>query len=597
MANEAERAQFGSSLEFILTVIGYAVGLGNVWRFPYLVFKHGGAPFLIPFFAMLFLVGIPTFFLETAIGQFSGLSPSHAFEKMSPVFQGVGYAAIIINAFVGFYYNVIIAYCLYYLVFSLRSELLWSNCNGEIDCFKRLNLSSNCTEDKLPFVQNNITIRSPSEVYFYDKVLEISDGIQNLDGLVTPLVLALLLAWFLVYVALAKGVASLGKISYFTSTFPYVMLTILVVRGALLEGAGEGVKFYVGQFNISQLGDPELWKDATVQVFYALSACTGGLISMSSFNAFNNNLLRDALLVPILDCLTGFYAGFAIFTVLGHMYITKCVDSFNEVAAKGPELAFVVYPEGLSLMGKAAPFFSFLFFIMMLALGFGSEFSIMESVMSTAIDIFNKKINTRAKQLGARLVICIVYFLCGLTMVSRGGLYVLNLIDTVIAGYPLLIVGLLQVIVVPWVYGTERFVNDIECMIGKKSKSFWLIWIISWRFITPLVLLGIIIATIIMPAEAISLKGVIYPDYAVAIGWVIVAIPIAAIPVCAIYQAYKFRANPRDMFKPSEDYYANRKKNEEKLKKADKSDNHFEMLPTNEANSHSNIRKNVIAPV
>lgn len=77
--------------------------------------------------------------------------------------------------------------------------------------------------------------------------------------------------------------------------------------------------------------------------------------------------------MPILDCLTGFYAGFAIFTVLGHMYITKCVASFSEVAAQGPELAFVVYPEGLSLMGSAAPLFSVLFFIMMLALGFGSE--------------------------------------------------------------------------------------------------------------------------------------------------------------------------------------------------------------------------------
>ncbi len=94
---------------------------------------------------------------------------------------------------------------------------------------------------------------------------------------------------------------------------------------------------------------------------------------MSSFSAFNNDIIRDALLVPTLDILTGFYAGFAIFTVLGNMYLTKCVSSFAEVAAQGPELAFVVYPEGLSLMGASAPVFSVLFFVMMLALGFGSE--------------------------------------------------------------------------------------------------------------------------------------------------------------------------------------------------------------------------------
>lgn len=94
---------------------------------------------------------------------------------------------------------------------------------------------------------------------------------------------------------------------------------------------------------------------------------------MASFSMFDNNLLRDAILVPTLDIFTGFYAGFAIFTVLGNMYLTKCVDSFAEVAAQGPELAFVVYPEGLSLMGSTAPIFSVLFFVMMLALGFGSE--------------------------------------------------------------------------------------------------------------------------------------------------------------------------------------------------------------------------------
>ncbi len=121
------------------------IGLGNVWRFPFLVFKNGGAAFLVPFFIMLFLVGIPLFFLEIAIGQFSALSPSkedfldlhyfiylinnlilvHTFEKMVPLFKGLGYAAILINCFIGFYYNVIIAYCFYYFAYSIRIELPW----------------------------------------------------------------------------------------------------------------------------------------------------------------------------------------------------------------------------------------------------------------------------------------------------------------------------------------------------------------------------------------------------------------------------------------------------------------------------------------
>lgn len=142
-------------------------------------------------------------------------------------------------------------------------------------------------------------------------MLRITDGIDNLGSLNPHIVLSLLLAWFFVFAALSKGVQSLGKISYFTATFPYVILTVLVIRGCLLPGAGAGITYYVGQFDASKLGDAELWKDAvkpnrslmsnklesflilkTVQVFYALSACSGGLVSMSSFNAFNNNLLR-----------------------------------------------------------------------------------------------------------------------------------------------------------------------------------------------------------------------------------------------------------------------------------------------------------------
>ncbi len=101
------------------------------------------------------------------------------------------------------------------------------------------------------------------------------------------------------------------------------------------------------------------------------------------------------------------------------MYIVKCAKDFSEVAAQGPELAFVVYPEGLSLMGGAAPVFSILFFLMMLALGFGSEFSIMEAAMSTVIDVLHKIVNTKKRIILTRLIITIVYFLAGLTMATN----------------------------------------------------------------------------------------------------------------------------------------------------------------------------------
>ena len=144
--------------------------MGNVWRFPYLVFNNGGGAFIVIFFLMLFLVGIPIFFLELAIGQFSGIGPTDVFHKMAPLFQGIlkrfwthvspklntfffvvaglGYAALTCNAFVGFYYNVIIAYCFYYLLMSLRSKLPWSSCDqpwNSDQCVIRTNFTYNCS--------------------------------------------------------------------------------------------------------------------------------------------------------------------------------------------------------------------------------------------------------------------------------------------------------------------------------------------------------------------------------------------------------------------------------------------------------------------
>ncbi len=127
-------------------------------------------------------------------------------------------------------------------------------------------------------------------------------------------------------------------------------------------------------------------------------------------------------MIPILDCFTGIYAGFAIFSVLGYMFQTKCASTFQEVVAAGAELAFIVYPEGISLIKAVPPLWSTLFFLMMLALGFGSEFSIMETTMIMVIDLFKKQLNTRFKQILMRAAICLVYFLLGLVLTTKVGL-------------------------------------------------------------------------------------------------------------------------------------------------------------------------------
>lgn len=167
----------------------------------------------------------------------------------------------------------------------------------------------------------------------------------------------------------------------------------------------------------------------------------------------------------------------------------------------------------------------------------------MESTISTFMDVFHEKINTNKKKIITRGLICAVYFGFGLTMASQAGLYILNLIDYYISGYPTIVVGILQMIVVPWIYGADQLIYDLECMIGKKPKWMWMVWKIAWKFICPGVLIVIMLSSFFMPKSEFSLRGIPYPLYSRVIGWIITIVPISFIPILGIMQAYKYKFN------------------------------------------------------
>ncbi|KAJ8333756.1 hypothetical protein SKAU_G00410750 [Synaphobranchus kaupii] len=140
-AEDAERETWGKKIDFLLSVIGFAVDLANVWRFPYLCYKNGGGAFLIPYILFLVIAGMPLFYMELALGQYNREGAATIW-KICPVFKGVGYTVILIALYVGFYYNVIIAWSLYYLYSSCTLELPWQKCGNIWN-------SENCTDPKV----------------------------------------------------------------------------------------------------------------------------------------------------------------------------------------------------------------------------------------------------------------------------------------------------------------------------------------------------------------------------------------------------------------------------------------------------------------
>ncbi|CAG0899686.1 unnamed protein product, partial [Cyprideis torosa] len=367
-----KRPEWANKAEFVLACVGFAVGLGNVWRFPYLCYKNGGGAFLIPYFVFLLGAGIPLFVLEVGLGQYLSEGGISAW-RISPAFKGVGYGTTIICFWLNIYYVVILAWSNLYFVFSFTTgPLPWSTCNNWWNTDKCFVIHSNTTGK----FQSDIV---DSTVEFWEnRIQKMSTGIGDFNFINWELALSLLFSWIVCYFCIVKGVKSTGKVVYFTATFPYVMLFILFIRGVTLDGAWEGIVYYLSP-DMSALLKPQVWMDAGTQIFFSYAIALGCMIALGSYNKFHNNFLNQCYFICLLNSATSIFAGLVIFSVLGFM--AKVMDvPISKVADSGPGLVFIAYPRAVAEM-PAAPVWSVLFFFMIFLLGLDSQFVGMEGFM------------------------------------------------------------------------------------------------------------------------------------------------------------------------------------------------------------------------
>eukprot|EP00064_Thunnus_orientalis_P002224 superscaffoldBa00000155_g2231 len=530
------RGKWASKTEFLLSMAGEIIGLGNVWRFPYLCFKNGGGIFLVPYFVFLFFCGIPVFFLETALGQYTSEGAVTAWRKICPMLEGksaaekdlwVGIASLVIVIYLNIYYIVVLAWAIFYLINSFQSPLPWSTCdnwwNTDDACVYK------CLHD--PFLPHS------------NRVLRMSDD-MSLGKVHWDLALCLLLAWIICYFCIWKGIKSTGKVVYFTATFPYVMLIILFFRGMTLPGAVEGVKYYL-QPDFSKIIDPGIWLDAGTQVFFSYAVCQGVLTALGSYNKYNNNCYRDCLALCCLNSATSIFAGFVVFSVLGFMAYDQGV-SIHEVIASGPGLAFIAYPKALSLL-PGSTFWAVLFFLMILLLGLDSQFVCVESLATAITDLFPRQLRKPGRREILVLVIAAVCFLLGLPLVSEGGIVLFQLIDSYGAsGISLLFIACFETIGIAWVYGADRFYYNIEDMIGYLPFP---VLKYCWLFITPT------ICWLTMQYDLSEGGHFVVYDFvpgfwATILGSLLIITPLIFIP---IFMLVPLCRNPKNMTTPSSD--------------------------------------------
>lgn len=591
MENPAEiddRPAWNNKLQYILAQIGYSVGLGNVWRFPYLCQKNGGGAYLVPYFILLLIIGIPLFFLELAVGQRIRRGSIGVWNYICPRLGGIGFASCIVCFFVGLYYNVIIGWSIFYFFKSFQSPLPWSEC---------------------PLITNgNVTIvepeceKSSATTYFwYRDALNISDNINDGGGLNWRMTLCLLSAWFIVGLCTIKGIQSSGKVMYFSSLFPYVVLVCFLIRSLLLRGSIDGI-LHMFTPKLEKMMETQVWREAATQVFFALGLGFGGVIAFSSYNKKDNNCHFDAALVAFINFFTSILATLVVFAVLGfkaNVMNEKCVitnsekiigylnsdvlshdlipphinfshltasdyaemytviktvkeDHFKELgldtcqledelnkSVQGTGLAFIAFTEAMTHF-PASPFWSVLFFLMLINLGLGSMMGTMEGIMSPIVDTFK----VRKEFLTISCVL--IAFAIGLIFVQRSGNYFVTMFDDYSATLPLTIVVILENISVSWVYGTKKFMQELTEMLGFTPYRYYYY---TWKYISPLAMAILLVTSIVQlgitpPGYNAWIKDtateqfVIFPGWALGTTIALIVVGILPIPIIFIIRHF-----------------------------------------------------------
>uniref|UniRef100_T1IMI3 Transporter n=1 Tax=Strigamia maritima TaxID=126957 RepID=T1IMI3_STRMM len=582
-----QRYTWSSSGEFVLACIGYTVGLGNIWRFPYLCYKNGGGAFLVPYFVILLFCGMPLLYLELAVGQYTRMGPVGALEKICPIFKGAGLATVVVSFLLCTYYNVIVAWTLFYLFNSLRGDLPWTRCGNKwhsMQCDR--NLTGNSSSSQV--IPPNES-KTPAQDFYDHKVLEMSEGIDRPGDMRWELVLALFVAWVLVYFAICK-------IFYFTAIVPYILLIAILVRSVMLDGAVQGLIQFIRP-NWEAIMEHKVWIDAAAHNFHSLGIAFGTLIAYASYNKFNNNILRlncnyspagftlvltltimvkqeqdalwekiwrnkavrkyflvswvficltisvicrDTIIISFVDSATSVLSGCVVFSTLGHLAHKQNKELDTVIAdvdlsktagySNGPGVLFVAYPT-IFLQMPMPQVWGVLFFVLILFLALDSQFATVEVVVTSLRDSFGHAFACCLKRHEILvLIVCLVAFVCGLPNVTQGGIYFFQLMDYYAAAISLLYLAFFEVVAIVWFYGAGRLARNIQEMTGSLPSIYFRF---CWWVIAPLTILAVWVFSL-LEYKPLTYNRTKYPDWAEGVGWGIAFVSIACIPVLAI---------------------------------------------------------------
>ncbi len=469
-----KREQWGSRAGFILAAVGSAIGLGNIWRFPYMAYENGGGAFFIPYLFAMLTAGIPFMILEFSMGQkYRGSAPK-TLSKIHPKFEWLGWFQVGIAAVIAVYYVAVIGWAISYFGMSFTQS--WG---------------------------------TDTNAFFFSEYLALGgdNSPTSLGSIQWKIALAMLLAWGITYAAIVSGVkAGIERASKVMMPVLFIMVILLIARMVFLPGALNGIN-YMFEPDFSRIWDVKVWAAAYGQIFFTLSIGFAIMLAYSSYLPEKSDITNNAFMTVLINCGFSILAGIMIFSVLGYMAQEQGKE-LTEVVSAGVGLAFVTLPAAINWL--PAPYIlGPLFFFALVVAGLSSHISIMEAVTSAIIDKMNWSRKKAANiVIGTGVVVSMAF-------ATNGGLLLLDLVDHFANNVGIMVGALIEILLMAWLLNK---VADVREYVNSSSDFTIGQWFdVCIRFITP-VMLAVILAT---KLYALFTDG--YGGYDLTLGWAVIA--------------------------------------------------------------------------
>jgi len=471
-----KREQWGSRAGFILAAVGSAIGLGNIWRFPYMAYENGGGAFFIPYLFAMLTAGIPFMIMEFGLGhKYRGSAPK-TLARIGAKYEWLGWFQVMIAAIIAVYYVAVIGWAISYLGMSFTQS--WG---------------------------------ADTNAFFFSEYLKLGENSPtNLGSFQWHIALPMVLAWAISFAAINGGVkAGIERASKIMMPLLFIMVIALIGRMVFLPGALDGLN-YLFQPDFSKIMDPKVWSAAYGQIFFSLSVGFAIMMAYSSYLPEKSDINNNAFMTVLINCGFSIVAGILIFSILGYM-AQEQGKPLTEVVTAGVGLAFVTIPAAINLL--PAPYIlGPVFFFALVVAGLSSHISILEAVTSAFID----KLNWSRKKAAA--IVCGSGLLISMAFATNGGLLLLDLVDYFINNIALLTSCIIELVIVAWLFklsDIRKYVNNISDF----SIGTW--FEICLRFISPAIL-AIILGTNIYKTVTEGYGG--YATFELVIlGWGLIA--------------------------------------------------------------------------